>query len=491
MIWENTTKEDITNFFHTANNFHHLLKFTHLLSKQVITFWDTTVYKGKRFTKSKILDIKTHTKPMEMYQYLHRTSCHPDSVFCGFIKGTVISRIRTNSDPENVSRKQSTDWAAARGWWIWSMAESSVFSSKNGIVTVLSVNGRNSKVIDTETLANHCDACAKHKHKKGVAEFEQWHKTHTQRKLCEKNQTGSAGSMEPAGTETIFCRSVTKYGLRYTRYLGDGDSKLFSRVKNAQPPVYDNTDITKLKCCGHVQKRMGCYLTNKVSELKNTSFVHTGKIVKELVAEVKIWKIPGHYGAAIRNNVGHLPATKAVWAIWEHCNRQHDSCGTWCPSKKADCGDPNKNALLPYVMEAIKPIFSTLADESLLEKCLYGGTQNTNESFHHHMGMLPKNNLSWAQPGQAGGRQSYSCLQQWWAEEIEHISKTEHWLWGWCICNSVFHSLGQRQNQQSMYPGNATSEETETTTNARQCDTRQGYRGVLLVRGSWIDEASN
>ncbi len=34
MIWENATKEDITNFFHTANNFHHLLKFTNLLSKQ-------------------------------------------------------------------------------------------------------------------------------------------------------------------------------------------------------------------------------------------------------------------------------------------------------------------------------------------------------------------------------------------------------------------------------------------------------------------------
>ena len=227
-------------------------------------------------------------------------------------------------------------------------------------MTVLSVNGRNSKVIDTETLANHCDACAKHKHKKGVAEFEQWHKTHTQRKMCEKNHTGSAGSMAPAGTETIFCRSVTKYGLRYTSYLGDGDSKLYSRVKNAQPPVYDNTDITKLKCCGHVQKRMGCYLTNKVSELKNAPFVHTGKTVKELVAEVKILKIPGHYGAAIRNNVGHIPATKAVWAIWEHCNRQHDSCGSWCPSKKAGGSDPNKNALLLYVMEAIKPIFSTL-----------------------------------------------------------------------------------------------------------------------------------
>ena len=62
MIWENATKEDITNFFHTANNFHHLLKFTHLLSKQEITFLDTTVYKGKKFTNSRILDIKTQTK---------------------------------------------------------------------------------------------------------------------------------------------------------------------------------------------------------------------------------------------------------------------------------------------------------------------------------------------------------------------------------------------------------------------------------------------
>ena len=51
VIWENATKEDITNFFHTANTFHHLLKFTHLLSKQEITFLDTTVYKGKKVHK--------------------------------------------------------------------------------------------------------------------------------------------------------------------------------------------------------------------------------------------------------------------------------------------------------------------------------------------------------------------------------------------------------------------------------------------------------
>ena len=97
-----------------------------------------------------------------------------------------------------------------------------------------------------------------------------------------------------------------------------------------------------------------------------------------------ILAIQGRYGAAIRNNVGDLPATKkAVWAIWEHRNRQHDNCGTWCPSKKADGDDPNKNVLPPHVIEAVKPVFTTLADDSLLEKRLHGGTQNTNESVHN------------------------------------------------------------------------------------------------------------
>ena len=45
-------------------------------------------------------------------------------------------------------------------------------------------------------------------------------------------------------------------------------------------------------------------------------------------------------------------------------------------------GNPNKNALPPSITEAIKPVFTTLADDSLLEKCLHGGTQNMNKPFH-------------------------------------------------------------------------------------------------------------
>ena len=34
-------------------------------------------------------------------------------------------------------------------------------------------------------------------------------------------------------------------------------------------------------------------------------------------------------------------------------------------------------------MKAIRPVFETLTDDSLLQRCLHGGTQNSNESFHH------------------------------------------------------------------------------------------------------------
>ena len=72
-------------------------KFTAELSENEITFLDTVVYKGERFVKESILDIKTPNKPTETYQYTHFTSCHPPGVKRGFIKGEAIRLLRTNT----------------------------------------------------------------------------------------------------------------------------------------------------------------------------------------------------------------------------------------------------------------------------------------------------------------------------------------------------------------------------------------------------------
>ena len=116
----------------------------------------------------------------------------------------------------------------------------------------------------------------------------------------DQNHTGSAAAMEPAGAETAFCRSQQLHGLQYVNFLGDGDSKTFSSLKNAFPAVYPAVEIQKLECCGHVQKCMGPHLTNKVTALETHVFQHNGKTVKGIwgkggLTKKAMLKIQGRY----------------------------------------------------------------------------------------------------------------------------------------------------------------------------------------------------
>ena len=65
-----------------------------------IVFLDTEVFKGPRFAYSKTLDVQTHYKPTETFQYTHFSSSHPLSVKKGFIKGETLRLLRTNSVTE-------------------------------------------------------------------------------------------------------------------------------------------------------------------------------------------------------------------------------------------------------------------------------------------------------------------------------------------------------------------------------------------------------
>ena len=67
------------------------------MSETEITFLDTKVYKGVRFDKESILDVQTHYKPTETFQYTNFYSCHPPGVKKGFIKGEALRLLRTNS----------------------------------------------------------------------------------------------------------------------------------------------------------------------------------------------------------------------------------------------------------------------------------------------------------------------------------------------------------------------------------------------------------
>ena len=93
---------EIHELFDIANRSHKHLKFTYEISTDSIAFLDTLIYKGDRFDLNHILDIKTFLKKTETFQYLERSSCHPNSTFKAFIKGETIRHMRNTSNAQDL-----------------------------------------------------------------------------------------------------------------------------------------------------------------------------------------------------------------------------------------------------------------------------------------------------------------------------------------------------------------------------------------------------
>ncbi|EFN88217.1 hypothetical protein EAI_00153, partial [Harpegnathos saltator] len=69
----------------------------------------------------------------------------------------------------------------------------------------------------------------------------------------------SAGKMEVDAAVEMFSRSEELHNIRYSSYIGDGDSKTFKGIFESRPYGEDCT-VLKKECVGHVQKRMGARL---------------------------------------------------------------------------------------------------------------------------------------------------------------------------------------------------------------------------------------
>ena len=69
-----------------ANKHHSTIKFTGEITETEATFLDTNIYKGERFRRNSVLDVRTHFK-----------SLPPTRGQKGFIKGEALSLFRTNS----------------------------------------------------------------------------------------------------------------------------------------------------------------------------------------------------------------------------------------------------------------------------------------------------------------------------------------------------------------------------------------------------------
>ena len=89
-------------------------------------------------------------------------------------------------------------------------------------------------------------------------------------------------------SEGLSRRSEQQYHLKYSCYFGDWDSKTYSAVAHADPPVYADVNIVNVECCGHVQKPMGERLFTNVAELKSTQLNKAEVVIMGL--EVSFYK---------------------------------------------------------------------------------------------------------------------------------------------------------------------------------------------------------
>ena len=279
-------------------------------------------------------------------------------------------------------------------------------SSKFGVVFVLSI--RTGEVLDYEVLSHFCQECNSHNQNVNTVEYREWKGKHEP--VCQINHFGSAGDMESKSAIAIFRRSMEKRGLKYTKFIGDGDSSCFGRVVGALKASFgDSYSVEKEECVGHIKERMGSALLEYKKSKKGLKLADgksvggAGRLTQDVIK-----RIQNYYGLAIRQNKGNLPSMKkAVNAILHHVvidakkklSEQHGFCPqgkeSWCRHWRdvANASQTyNETHRLPAVFfTELQPIFKRLGESELLKRCLLGLTQNQNESLNSRLwSLVPK-----------------------------------------------------------------------------------------------------
>ena len=185
------------------------------------------------------------------------------------------------------------------------------YSSLNRVVSCIS----NRKVVDYEVLSKVCNQCKYWNNHKQHPKFNDWSVYHT----CPINHTGSAGSMEVSGVKAIFQRSVEQFNMRYTTYLGDGDSKAYREVTLIVILV---TLSRKLSAIGHVQKRVGARLRTYISNYKGVNLDDGKKLTGQGRLTNKVMNtLQNYYGLVMRADYGGVSDVDKLYRM-----KKSDSC---------------------------------------------------------------------------------------------------------------------------------------------------------------------
>ena len=132
------------------------------------------------------------------------------------------------------------------------------------------------QVLEVGTRSKVCKSCQVWKKRnRNTANYRKWQCSHK----CTLTHNGSFGSMEVNIVKDMFGRSEDKHSLRYTHFIGDGDTNIYKSVADSKP--YGRFSVKQLECVGHVQKRTGTRLRSLKAKMKGQVLSDGKKIGKK------------------------------------------------------------------------------------------------------------------------------------------------------------------------------------------------------------------
>jgi len=209
------------------------------------------------------------------------------------------------------------------------------YNANNGVAVI--IGSRTNKVIFMGTRTKSCETCTKNKTREKRIKHE-----------CFKNWSGSSCGMETDIISEGFKASIESYGLVYAKFIGDGDSSVFSSIID----VYDTIKVEKIECINHIVRNFN---TKLYDTAKNTV---KGKNAADIPIEERrlVSSDFPRFGIAVRKSVDHYQQNKTncSWKDLEqdlrnipfHIFGQHYNCKNYFCHKVTT---PEENKIPAFV----------------------------------------------------------------------------------------------------------------------------------------------
>ena len=193
---------------------------------------------------------------------------------------------------------------------------------------------------------------------------------------CFKNWTESSQAMEADIIVEGFQQAEEKYGLRYMRFIGDGDSSVYAHIQE-EVPVW-GCHVTKLECANHSCKCLRSSLEKLVED--KPFYKGKGRLTKQTIIRLtKGVRCAIQMRSKESETVGRSEAVKKLRhdiqnSIY-HVFGVHDNCSDFCkkrplqpvPSSEESKSQNSADSDVPKVLEEQQTIWEDICDDDLEE----------------------------------------------------------------------------------------------------------------------------